>query len=221
MKRSRNIIWGTALVLLGIIWGGNALELFDINLFFDGWWTLFIIVPSAIGLVSDNDKTSNFITLIIGVLLLLACQDVIKFDVFWKLLVPIIITWIGLSLIIKGTRGTSLKNTPISVGENLNAIFAGHEVKVDDEFKGTDLTAIFGGIDLDLRKAKITKDVTINVCAIFGGVDIYVPDDVKVKVQTTSIFGGVDKSKLLNDVESKYTICINATCIFGGVEIKR
>lgn len=221
MKRSKNVIWGLALVILGIIWGGNELNLFDVNLFFDGWWTLFIIVPSIIGLFSDSDKNSNIITLVIGILLLLACQDVIEFDVFWKLLVPIIIIWIGLSLIIKGTKGNVFKNAPKSLGERVNAIFAGHEIKVLDEFKGTELTAIFGGIDLDLRKAQINSDVTINICTVFGGIDIYVPENINVKVQTTSVFGGVDKSKLEDSVDAKYTIYINATCIFGGVDIKR
>ncbi len=28
---------------------------------FDGWWTLFIIVPCAIGLITDRDKTGSII----------------------------------------------------------------------------------------------------------------------------------------------------------------
>ena len=220
MKRSRSIIWGLALVILGVIWCGNALDLFDIDLFFDGWWTLFIIVPSILGLISDSDKISNIVSLTIGVLLLLACREVIEFSVFWKLLIPIFIIWIGLSLIIKGVSFKKISNNT-GVGPRVSAVFAGHDIKVDDEFKGTDLTAVFGGIDLDLRKAKINGDTTINVFTAFGGADIYVPDDVKVKVQATSVFGGVDKSKLTDVENAKYTIYINANCIFGGVEIKR
>ena len=45
MKKFRNILWGLVLIILGLIFGGNALGITDINLFFDGWWTLFIIVP--------------------------------------------------------------------------------------------------------------------------------------------------------------------------------
>jgi len=48
MKNSKttNIIVGLIFLSLGIILFGNNLKLWDINLFFDGWWTLFIIVPS-------------------------------------------------------------------------------------------------------------------------------------------------------------------------------
>lgn len=221
MKRSKSIIWGLALVVLGIIWGGNAVGLYNIDLFFGGWWTLFIIVPSFIGLFSDNDRVSDLIGLVIGILLLLACQDVIDFDILWKLLVPFIIIWIGLSLIFKGSKFNLPKTDSKSIGENVNAVFAGHDIKVDDEFKGTDLKAVFGGIDLDLRRAKINSDVTVNVTCVFGGVDLYIPENVKIKVQTNSVFGGVDQSKLTDIENAEYTIYINATCIFGGVEIKR
>ena len=50
MKEMKNVLWGMVLIILGLILGGNALGIFDINLFFDGWWTLFIIVPCFINL---------------------------------------------------------------------------------------------------------------------------------------------------------------------------
>lgn len=45
MQNKKNIILGIILIALGIIFGGNALNLFSINVFFKGWWTLFIIIP--------------------------------------------------------------------------------------------------------------------------------------------------------------------------------
>ena len=44
------------------------------------------------------------------------------------------------------------------------------------------------------------------------------PKNVKVKVKSSSIFGGVDEKAKKND--GKVTIYINATCVFGGVDIK-
>ena len=60
MKLS-NILWGLVLILIGIIFGLNALDIADINIFFDGWWTLFIIVPCFIDLFKDKDKSGNII----------------------------------------------------------------------------------------------------------------------------------------------------------------
>ena len=56
------------------------------------------------------------------------------------------------------------------------------------------------------------------MCAVFGGVDIKVPENVDIKVQSNSIFGGVsNKSKTK---EKTHTIYIKAMCLFGGCDIK-
>ena len=227
MKITRNIILGVFLIILGVILGGNALGLFDINVFFKGWWTLFIIIPCLIGLFNDNDKKGNLIGLIIGVLLLLACRKVIDFDIIWKLLLPIIIIIIGLSLVFKNAFSTEVNQKINKLNKKINdkdgycATFSGQEIKLDKEtFNGTNINAIFGGITLDLRDAVIKNDVVINTSSIFGGIDLIVPDDVKIKIRSNSIFGGVSNKKKNSSVESGKVIYVNATCIFGGVEIK-
>lgn len=200
----------------------------NINIFFDGWWTLFIIVPCFIGLFKEREKTGNIIGLLIGIALLLACQDILNFEIIWKLAFPAILVIIGLSLIFKDTINSEVNKEIKKLNENKTkdggycATFSGQNLNFDGEkFSGTDLTAVFGGIKCDLRNAIIEDDVVINVSSIFGGTEIYIPEDVKVKVKSTSIFGGVDEKKK-NKIESAeaHTIYINATCLFGGAEIK-
>ena len=200
----------------------------NINIFFDGWWTLFIIVPCFIGLFKEREKTGNIIGLLIGIALLLACQDILNFEIIWKLAFPAILVIIGLSLIFKDTINSEVNTEIKKLNENKAkdggycATFSGQNLNFDGEkFSGTDLTAVFGGIKCDLRNAIIEDDVVINVSSIFGGTEIYIPEDVKVKVKSTSIFGGVDEKKK-NKIESAeaHTIYINATCLFGGAEIK-
>lgn len=227
MKNFSKIMWGLALIAIGIILGGNALGIFNINIFFKGWWTLFIIIPSFIGLFSNNDKTGNIIGLLVGIALLLASRGVFDFNIIWKLLVPFIIISIGLSLIFKNSfdreTNESIKklNEKISSGEGITATFSGQNVKFEgEEFKGTTLNAVFGGIKLDLRKAKIKDDVVINATSVFGGIDILVPDECKVKIKSNSIFGGVSNNKKSEAKEKAHTIYVNGSGIFGGVEVK-
>lgn len=224
MKNYTRMLWGLILIALGVIIGGNALNLFDIDIFFAGWWTLFIIIPSFIGIFNDKDKTANIIFFIIGILLLLSCQEIITFDLVWSLLAPIVLIIIGLSFVFKDAFSEKIKklNAEHTKDDAYWATFSGQEVKADKEkFKGADMNAIFGSIKFDLKDTKITKDVTINATSIFGGVELILPDDVNIKVRSTSIFGGVDdkKQKANLDEDSK-VIYVNATCIFGGVEIK-
>ena len=88
----------------------------------------------------------------------------------------------------------------------------------DQVFEGAQLTAAFGGITCDLRKAIIEKDCAITASAIFGGIDILVPENVNVRVNSNSIFGGVSNKTTTH--KDAPTIYISGTCMFGGVEIK-
>lgn len=220
MKNYKNIILGIILIVVGVWFGLYATGVVKINLLFDGWWTLFIIIPSFLGLFDEDGRTGSLIGLFVGVLLLLSCQDVLNFDIVLKLIVPCVLIVTGLSFIFKGKIKTkNIENVKTVGGTNYNATFSGQNLDFSkEEFTGTKLDAVFGGIKCDLRNAIINDDVVIEASAIFGGITILVPKDVNVKITSTSIFGGVDgKSKM--DKPGK-TIYVNATCLFGGVEVK-
>ena len=220
MKNCKNIILGIILIVVGVWFGLYATGVVKVNLLFNGWWTLFIIVPSFLGLFDEDGRTGSLIGLFVGVLLLLSCQDVLNFDIVLKLIVPCVLIVTGLSFIFKGKIKTkNIENVKTVGGTNYNATFSGQNLDFSkEEFTGTKLDAVFGGIKCDLRNAIINDDVVIEASAIFGGITILVPKDVNVKITSTSIFGGVDgKSKM--DKPGK-TIYVNATCLFGGVEVK-
>lgn len=226
MKSFGNVLWGIVLIVLGLIIGGNALGITNINIFFDGWWTLFIIVPCFIGLFKEREKTGNIIGVLIGIALLLCCQDLLNFDMIWKLALPTVLIIIGISFIFKDTFNSKITKEINKLNEKRPkdseycATFSGQNVKFDGEkFNGTELTAVFGGVECDLTKAIIENDVVINATSVFGGIDILVPENVKVKIKSSSIFGGVDE-KRKSDTTDGHTIYVNATCIFGGVDIK-
>lgn len=227
MKNITKILWGTALIAVGGIIALNAFGITDIELFFDGWWTLFIIVPCLVGIFSEREKTGNIIGLLIGVFLLLCCQNVVGFDMLWKIAVPAIIVIIGLKLIfgaVFGDKATKLLESSKQSGEDIKigcATFSGQDMSFNGEqFSGAELTAVFGGVKCDLRNAVIEKDCAVTATAVFGGIDILVPDNVNVKINSNSIFGGVSDKNHRPTVQGAVTVYINATCMFGGVEIK-
>jgi hypothetical protein len=97
--------------------------------------------------------------------------------------------------------------------------FYGGDMAVDgDVFDGAELTAVFGGVKCDLRKAVIDHDCAIEVSAVFGGIDILVPDHINVRVNSAGLFGGFsNKTPARKDVPTLY---ISGICLFGGVDIK-
>ena len=227
MKRISKILWGIALIVVGGIFVLNTFGITDIELFFDGWWTLFIIIPCLVGIVCEREKTGNIIGLAIGVFLLLCCQNVLGFDMLWKLAVPAIIVIIGLKIIfgaIFGDKATEIIEASRQNGDNIKvgcATFSGQDLNFDGEqFTGAELSAVFGGVKCDLRNAVIEKDCAVTATSVFGGIDIFVPDYVNVKINSNSIFGGVSDKNHRPTVQGAVTIYINATCMFGGVGIK-
>ncbi len=227
MKKFGNVLWGLVLIAIGVIFGLNAVGLTNINIFFSGWWTLFIIVPSFIELIRSDNKMWSFIWLCIGIALLLCAQNILSFSLIAKLILPFILVMIGLSMIFKDTFNKKIaekiKNLNANKGsfEGYCATFGGQKVDLSgQEFKGANLDAVFGGVELDISKAIIKKDQVINASAIFGGVEIKVPSGVNIKIKATPIFGGVENKIKTEYNESLPTIYINGTAIFGGVEVK-
>ena len=212
----RNLFWGIVLIVVGILFLGRNMNWWNFSIFFEGWWTLFLIVPSIISLVRKESMGTSFLILVLGVLMLLASQNVIDWSTIWKVFLPIIIMVVGLSIIF-GNRKVKTKKVKGNAKEYV-AIFSGvDEVinKIENDFK---MTAVFGGIELDMRDVTLDSDLVIDCFTLFGGIDIRLPKDVKVEVNGLPIFGGVE-NKYRNNHEAKVTVYINHTTICGGVDL--
>jgi len=221
-----NIIWGSLFILAGIGFIGNVFNLWSFNLFFNGFWTLFIIIPSAISIIENGPKPFPLTALVVGILLMLSSLEIFEYEKITQLIVPVILIAIGLSLVTKNFRGPRKMlnfKEGFSSDTEYTAIFSGQNITYmeNEVFQGASVSAIFGGAKIDLRSAIINEDVRIDCTAIFGGVDVFVPGDVNIKVSSTPIFGGVDnKRNHQRYIENAPTIYINALCMFGGVDIK-
>lgn len=226
MKNMKKVIWGVILLAVGVIFALNVLGVTNFDVWFPGWWTLFIIIPCGVGLFTERDKTGNAIGLGIGVALLLSQLDIIDFSLVWKLILPIVIIAVAIKMIIRGARKDEAEEMIAKAKEGDGEIpsgfaaFSGTNMNFDGQvFEGAEINAIFGGVECDLRGAVIEKDCAIKLSAIFGGVDIFVPDNVNVKIKSTSIFGGVS-DKTSHNPDAKATIYISGICLFGGADIK-
>ena len=226
MKKFKTAFIGIVLIAAGVLFALKALDIIQFDIFFDGWWTLFIIIPCALGIITEKDKTGCLIGTAIGVFLLLWRRKILSFDLLWKLLIPVIIVIIGAKMVISSLFGNKANEvfekmqndgkTP----DNGFAVFSGQDMNYSGRvFEGAELNAIFGGVKCDLRDAVIEKDCAIKFSAVFGGITVFVPDNVNVRIQSTSLFGGVDdKSK--NKNSNAVTVYLKGLCLFGGVDVK-
>jgi hypothetical protein len=116
----------------------------------------------------------------------------------------------------------AINDGPVEEQNSLIAVFSGTDRKgVWDAPRNLNTIAVFGGSDIDFREARIPPDgLTIHAVAMFGGVDIIVPEGVNVKVGGAGIFGAFEaKKRRRRTVPGAPTIKIDGLAFFGGVEV--
>ncbi|WP_133016088.1 hypothetical protein [Clostridium cuniculi] len=101
------------------------------------------------------------------------------------------------------------------------AILGGGNYKNSTEdLKGLVAEAILGGLEIDLREAKITEDIVLELTAVLGGIDVFIPDNVRVEIISgVPILGGFEH-KINRNVTSGPKVRIKYTAVLGGIEIK-
>lgn len=218
MNSLKKVLWGLVLIILGTIIFLNRMGYANIDIFFNGWWTLFIIVPSFIGIFNKDGRFLSIIFFIIGILLLLASQDIINFEDVSKIILPLVLIIIGISIIFKGITN-NIKIPNVKNETEYYATFSKQNINLTNTFNGCDTNAVFGALTLDLRDTKIKNNSVIKTVSVFGATEIIVPKNTNVLVKSTCLFGGLD-NKIKNETDNKNTLYIEVLCLFGGVDIK-
>jgi hypothetical protein len=119
-------------------------------------------------------------------------------------------------------------NSPVPIEEPANpaesfdtmlAIFGGGERKGRWRVKRrTNAVAVFGGHDLDMTDAVFEgHEVTIWAFAVFGGIDITVPEGVSVRNEGVGIFGGFAARGSDDPDPNAPVVVVKGLALFGGV----
>ncbi len=200
-----------------------------------------------------EDKTGYIIGLAIGVCFLINAQGASFHIDFWPMVLAVLCLVIGAKLLFPSNKKRFGKDIRININNinredgtrtvdidgvhfdnttnkstagfiNTSAIFGGKDVRIENEiFTGAEICALFGAIEMDLRKAVITEDVYINATTIFGGIDIYLPANVRaVTDNCTAIFGDVDVNRAYANTLTMDAprVVIQGSCVFGGIDVQ-
>lgn len=239
------LIFGILIIAIGIILSGNIFNIWHIDIFFDGWWTLFLIVPGIISILRRGFNWGSGIIVTIGLIFLLDSQDIVDSRIMWKLIFPIVLIAIGISIITSFFRrdkyhfeieyssdGESYESDTINDDDRsyktdnsqhprYSTILGGGEIKNNsDNLKSVTIEAILGGFDLDLRDAKINEDIDLDITVVLGGVDIYLPSNVEVVIVSgTPVLGGLSFRKNIA-APGAPKVRVKYVTVLGGVEIK-
>ena len=219
--RGRTFI-GIILVLLGAGFLLDKMAIISFSDLLSTYWPIILIIIGIKHLFSKEDSyTSGIVLTLVGAFFLLRNLGLLPTD-FWKYFWPAVLILVGILIIFGRSRGGGV---PISKADDFNhfVILSGLASRsISKDFRGGKATAILGGIDLDLRDARIVRESAyLELTAAFGGIDLKVPEEWNVVVTGTPILGGWEnKTKTpVGTSENIPTLNIKCFAMFGGVGI--
>ncbi len=221
------IVLGLLIIFLGVILTLDRMDVIYAGDFLR-WWPVLLVVYGISKLTTEKgDGIGAYLFIGVGGILLLGKLDII--DVRFRDLWPLFLIFIGGILVWRTVK----RRNDVSVlgGERISdsndtisglALLGGVErTNSSQNFLGGELTAIMGGCEVDLRQASIKNgEAVIDVFAVWGGIDIKVPEDWAVSINGTPILGGIEDKTRPPKGGSTKNLVIRGTAIMGGVEVK-
>jgi hypothetical protein len=215
------LVLGVAILLAGIAFTLDNLDVLDADQFVD-YWPLLLVAVGLAKLASAR-RTGGWLTggiwVLVGVwwtLFNLAIVDFHPFD-FW----PVFLIIAGLFLVQRALR-PGRHGEPSADRLTGFAVLGGSSRRsASPDFQGGDFTAVMGGCEVDLREARIAHPpAVIDVFAFWGGVEIKVPPDWAVDGQVTAILGGFEDKSGTGTVDDSQRLIVRGMAMMGGVEVR-
>ncbi len=195
------------------------------------FWPLLLVVFGALALLRPSQAPHRFLgglLILTGLAVQVELLDLIAFDL--SLLWPALLILFGLYVFWVAWRqrgGDGDIDLESDDAVDALAVFGGTQtVNTSQRFAGGVASAVFGGCELDLTRAEIQgEQAVLHTRALFGGVDIRVPEHWNVVVKGIGILGGYeDKSrhpKPEPDAETPVkNLILKGYAMFGGVDVK-
>lgn len=221
---SSQLMFGIVIVAAGVLLLLQSLNIVDISAVTVWIPSLFVLLGVWLLLSTRGRQWVGPLLLIVfSGAAQLAALDIVSWADIWRLW-PLALVFVGVSILLN--RATSHKKVPAEPGDTVNAVgvFSGSSTRSTSQaFNGGELTAVFGGIELDLREVQVTEPpAVLNTFVMFGGMEIQASPDMIIETRITPLFGGFEDSRKQRKQlpgESAELI-IQGNVLFGGLELK-
>jgi predicted membrane protein len=216
------LIFGLIVIVVGVLLTLDTLGIADAEYYLRYWPAGLIALGLAKAWQSRDGHGGTFgglVLVVIGSILLLESLVALRIEV-WALW-PAVLVVIGASLVWRSVAGRRIvasdTNSTLSAVAVLSGVNRGNNSRT---FRGGDLTAIMGGCEVDLRHAAIDGEAIIDVFAMWGGIEIRVPEDWTVIGRVTPLLGGFDDKTRPPQGAGAHRLIVRGMVIMGGVEVK-
>ncbi|MFY0626054.1 MAG: hypothetical protein JXR07_07160 [Reichenbachiella sp.] len=215
-KSNRRAILGALFIAIGVLFLLDNLAYLDFRIpYYLLTWQMILVAIGGFQLITGN-KRGGLILLTVGIVFWLPEYFDIRFRDYW----PIILIAIGLGFFMRSRVVQNSDDDADDIDDV--AILAGSHKKINNkQFSGGRLSAVMGGIELDLRQASLHNGkATIDSFTVMGGVKLFVPDDWVINFEATNILGGFKDKRAHKPTEYfGNVLTIKGLIVMGGVEL--
>ena len=220
------VVFGLMIVVLGILFTLDNLELIDARDYIR-YWPAGLILVGLLKMYHAKSTGHGWVSGLIftGVGTWMLLNGILYFTINVRDALPLVLVALGGYMVWRGFGGQRRAATPNDGQSSFSAlaIMGGVARRSSSQaFVGADLTAVMGGCEIDLRQASIAPggEATIDVFAFWGGIDIKVPQDWTVVTRAMPLMGGVeDKTRAPQGAPLKRLV-LRGIVVMGGVAIK-
>lgn len=218
--KSKQSILGLLIIIAGVLVLLGNLNFGATRDIIEHWWPLAIVVAGLFMLWSNpRNYVWALIVMLIGAMTLFRALGIADFSIS-SLVFPLILVGLGLNIIV--AANTSRRKAEFKNEDNIMAVLGGSSSRnTSDNYTGGSVSAFMGGAELDLSKAVIKDQAVLTVSLIMGGLEVRVPENVRVVNRTQSILGGIEDKTRPLESKSTPTLVIEGMVLMGGIEIKR
>jgi hypothetical protein len=231
-REKSRVIFGVTIAAIGIIYLLRTLGFFHFSIE-ESWQVLLIIVGLLIGVKSSFRNHIWWILVLIGVANLTPEFQIMGHS-SQHLVWPAALIVGGLAIALRPKRHVFLhnpdairKDTKINAEDkiSIDVTFGGRkEIVTSKNFHGGEVSATFGGVELNLMQADTPDDIiVIDFKIAFGGVEVIVPSHWEVQNEISPTFGSVEDERTIQTnttTEERKKLILRGNCSFANVEIK-
>jgi len=184
---------------------------------FGRWWPLLLV---GVGVVKvrqpreDGQRAAGVAFLMLGSLFLFT--SVLSVRSAW----PLLMVAFGAFLLWQGVDGPRLETIKVSESPYLSEMVLIGFAKRGQcplDFRGGSVTAVIGGVELDLRKANLTGTAYLDVVAFWGGIEIKVPAGWTVDGRVVTLMGAFENKVDSPPVSGGPHLVLRGHAIMGAV----
>ena len=227
----KRILLGGILIFFGGIFLLNSMNILHFRIahvIFS--FPFFMFVIGLFVLVNTEKKFLGGILTGIGALFLIP-KIFPEVDYDGGIIIPIFFIILGIYIILKKRKAEqpSIFNSDSSSVnkdkiDDVSIFGGGTKIISSNNFQGGNITAIFGGSEINLINCQLAEgDNVLDVLCIFGGTTIILPKEWNVVINVTSILGGFSNKAIRNPsivIDQNRTLHIKGLAMFGGGEVK-